>query len=402
MNPFYLVLNPDNTISFNRPLAHAIGLSETILYGALVAKWYYYSERDMLDEDGWFYSTVPDLQESTSLTEKQQKRCIKALVDLKLIKCETKGMPDRRCFHLIDDYQKIIELIEIGKSISEEIKPAAFEKNQLKIMAREERKNAVGNVENPEQSGDDTSPFSDSDDEKSRSAPFPEQQIQKTGDENSDENSPQTAWLPSSAKRSDQVPPKGPNKFRQKVGTSSAEKSEQVPPKGQNKFCQKVGTSSAQREYKSKYNQSKGKNLYIIDKSPNGEKSGAHSVENFSDSLIEQVRKNIGYYSLMPVAGLNFADCAVKAVCELMTADNPVKLGPCEVASNVIKKTISHVNRDIIMQVSDKVYKKRGKIHSLSAYLKTAIFQQTCEYLMLPQNEFEFEGYAEMRAYLSL
>ena len=223
----------------------------------------------MLDEDGWFFSPVPDLQESTSLTEKQQKRCIKALVDLKLIKCETKGMPARRCFHLIDDYQKIIELIEIGKSISEEIKPAAFEKNQLKIMAREERKNAVGNVENPEQSGDDTAPFSDSDDEKSRSAPFPEQQIQKTGDENSDENSPQTAWLPSSAKR----------------------------------------------EYKSKYNQSKGKNLYIIDKSPNGEKSGAHSVENFSDSLIEQVRKNIGYYSLMPVAGLNFADCAVKAVC---------------------------------------------------------------------------------------
>ena len=383
MNPFYLVLNPDNTISFNRPLAHAIGLSETILYGALVAKWYYYSERDMLDEDGWFYSTVPDLQESTSLTEKQQKRCIKALVDLKLIKCETKGMPARRCFHLIDDYQKIIELIEIGKSISEEIKPAAFEKNQLKIMAREERKNAVGNVENPEQSGDDTSPFSDSDDEKSRSAPFAEQKIQKTGDENSDENSSQTAWLPSSAKRSEQVPPKGPNKFRHKVGISSA-----------------------QREYKSKYNQSKGKNLYIIDKSPNGEKSGAHSVENFSDSLIEQVRKNIGYYSLMPVAGLNFADCAVKAVCELMTADKPVKIGPCEISPDVISKTISHVNMNILMQVSDKIYKKRGKIRCLPAYLKTAIFQQTCEYLMLPQNEFEFEGYAEMRdfckTYLSL
>lgn len=380
MNPFYLVLNPDNTISFNRPLAHAIGLSETILYGALVAKWYYYSERDMLDEDGWFYSTVPDLQESTSLTEKQQKRCIKALVDLKLIKCETKGMPARRCFHLIDDYQRIIELIEIGKSISEEIKPAAFEKNQLKIMAREERKNAV---ENPEQSGDEPSSFSNSDDEKSNSAPFPEQQIQKTGDENSDENSPQTAWLPSSAK-----------------------KSEQVPPKGQNKFCQKVGTSSAQREYKSKYNQSKGKNLYIIDKSPNGEKSGANSVENFSDSLIEQVRKNIGYYSLIPVAGLNFADCAVKAVCELMTADKPVKLGPCEISPDVISKTISHVNMNILMQVSDKIYKKRGKIRCLPAYLKTAIFQQTCEYLMLPQNEFEFEGYAEMRdfckTYLSL
>lgn len=64
MNPFYLVLNPDNTISFNRPLAHAIGLSETIIYGALVAKWYYYSEREMLDDDSWFYSTVPDCRKA--------------------------------------------------------------------------------------------------------------------------------------------------------------------------------------------------------------------------------------------------------------------------------------------------------------------------------------------------
>ena len=136
MNPFYLVLNPDNTISFNRPLAHAIGLSETIIYGALVAKWYYYSEREMLDDDGWFYSTVPDLQESTSLSEKQQKRCIKALVDLNLIKCETRGMPARRCFYLIDDFEKILSLIEMGKSILlSAILHSPFQLNLRKIQA---------------------------------------------------------------------------------------------------------------------------------------------------------------------------------------------------------------------------------------------------------------------------
>ena len=60
MNSIYQLLNPDNTLSVNRLLAHSIGLVETIAYGALVAKWYYYSEHEMLDEDGWFYSTVPD------------------------------------------------------------------------------------------------------------------------------------------------------------------------------------------------------------------------------------------------------------------------------------------------------------------------------------------------------
>ena len=394
MNPFYLVLNPDNTISFNRPLAHAIGLSETILYGALVAKWYYYSERDMLDEDGWFYSTVPDLQESTSLSEKQQKRCIKTLIDLELIKCETRGMPARRSFYLIDDYEKIVDLIERGKVISEEIKPAAYEKNQLKVLAREERKTSVESVENTESTTEEFSSFSNSDSENLDTDSFPKGQFRQSEEEDthenggentavSDENSPQTAWL-----------------------TSSAKRSEQVPPNGQNKFHQKVGTGSAEREDKSKYNQSKRKNPNMIDKSCPAESTEPPIVENSPEELAEKVRASISYPFIVSVAGPNFADCAVKAICELMTADKPVKLGPCTVAPDYIKKTICHVNKDIIMQVSDKVYRKHGKIHNLPAYLKTAIFQQTCEYLMLPQNEFGFEGYAEMRdfykIYLSL
>lgn len=417
MNPFYLVLNPDNTISFNRPLAHAIGLSETILYGALVAKWYYYSERDMLDEDGWFYSTVPDLQESTSLSEKQQKRCIKTLIDLELIKCETRGMPARRSFYLIDNYEKIVDLIERGKVISEEIKPAAYEKNQLKVLAREERKTNVESVETPESTTEETSSFSNSDSENLDTDSFPKGQFRQSEEEDThanvgestavpDENSPQTAWLTSSAKRSEQVPPKGQNKFRQKVRTSSAEMSEQVPPKCQNRFRPKGRTSSAQREDKSKYNQSKRKNPNMIDKSRPAESKESPIVENSPEELAEKVRASISYPFIASVAGPNFADCAVKAICELMTADKPVKLGPCTVAPDYIKKTICHVNKDIIMQVSDKVYRKHGKIHNLPAYLKTAIFQQTCEYLMLPQNEFGFEGYAEMRdfykIYLSL
>ena len=237
MNPFYLVLNPDNTISFNRPLAHAIGLSETIIYGALVAKWYYYSEREMLDDDGWFYSTVPDLQESTSLSKKQQKRCIKALVDLNLIKCETRGMPARRCFYLIDDFEKILSLIEMGKSISEEIKPAAYEKNQLKVMAREERKSTVESVENPIQTENEISSFSNS------AFPFSAQSQKNPRKPLLDRMADQFRRKvgTSSAKRSEQVPPKSRNKFRRKVRTGSAKRSEQVLPKRRNKFRPKGG-----------------------------------------------------------------------------------------------------------------------------------------------------------------
>ena len=41
MNAIYQLLNPDNTISLNRPLAHAVGLMETVVYSALIAKWQY-------------------------------------------------------------------------------------------------------------------------------------------------------------------------------------------------------------------------------------------------------------------------------------------------------------------------------------------------------------------------
>ena len=93
MNAIYQLLNPDNTISLNRPLAHAVGLMETVVYSALIAKWQYYSDRGKLDPDGWFYSTIADLEESTSLSDKQQKRCITVLEKRGLIKCSPRGMP---------------------------------------------------------------------------------------------------------------------------------------------------------------------------------------------------------------------------------------------------------------------------------------------------------------------
>ncbi len=50
-------LNPTNTLSVNRLLAHKLGLNAAVVYAALIAKQAYYEARDMLDKDGYFYST---------------------------------------------------------------------------------------------------------------------------------------------------------------------------------------------------------------------------------------------------------------------------------------------------------------------------------------------------------
>lgn len=97
MKTVFELLNHDNTISVNRRLAHALGLSEAVIYAALLAKHAWYEQHGKLS-DGWFYSTVDDMEESTSLTKCQQSRCVKRLVSAGLIRCAAKGLPARRFF----------------------------------------------------------------------------------------------------------------------------------------------------------------------------------------------------------------------------------------------------------------------------------------------------------------
>lgn len=79
MKAIFKLLNPDNTMSINRQLAHAIGLAEAVVYGALLSKYAYYDQHGLLTDGDWFYSTVEDLEESTALTARQQRRCIDTL-----------------------------------------------------------------------------------------------------------------------------------------------------------------------------------------------------------------------------------------------------------------------------------------------------------------------------------
>ena len=115
------LLNPDNTISANRYLAHAIGMNETIIYSALIAKYTYYSKNNM-GKNGWFFSTVNDLQESTTYGEKAQRRAINNLVKFNLIETCVQGMPAKRYFRITNDTSIIEKLILDGEQIAKSIK----------------------------------------------------------------------------------------------------------------------------------------------------------------------------------------------------------------------------------------------------------------------------------------
>lgn len=97
------LLNSDNTVSANRLLAHALGIKAALLFNSLVGKQAYYEKHSMLDSEGWFYSTIEDMQESTALSRCQQNKAIGVLAKAGLIDYRTGGVHCRRHFRVSND-----------------------------------------------------------------------------------------------------------------------------------------------------------------------------------------------------------------------------------------------------------------------------------------------------------
>jgi hypothetical protein len=116
LSALFQLINPDNSISINRYLAHAIGLNEALIFAALISKYTYYSNKNTLDQEGFFYSTIDDLEESTTLGRKAQDRAIKKLVQLKLIETKLKGLPAKRHFKINPDISILESLINNVKT----------------------------------------------------------------------------------------------------------------------------------------------------------------------------------------------------------------------------------------------------------------------------------------------
>ena len=118
-------LNPTNTGSYNRHIAHALGLGAAVVYSALISKYEYYYKHNMRDEEGFFYSTIADLQESTSMGKCQQSNAIKVLTDAGLVEVCRRGMPAKRYFRVRDEVELLDKFLKHGKEIIAELNPIA-------------------------------------------------------------------------------------------------------------------------------------------------------------------------------------------------------------------------------------------------------------------------------------
>lgn len=141
-------LNPTNTGSYNRPIAHALGLGAAVVYAALISKQVYYEQHNMLLDDGWFYSTVADLHESTAMAKCKQASAIKLLTDAGLIECCKRGMPARRYFRVCDNVELLNEYLEQGNEIMTELNPAAQSDEKRPTCCKKTERQASGFCDN--------------------------------------------------------------------------------------------------------------------------------------------------------------------------------------------------------------------------------------------------------------
>lgn len=175
-------LNPKNTVSFSRPIAHALGLGAAVVYSALIAKQVYYEQRNMLDDEGYFYSTIADLQESTSMTKSQQSSAIKLLVEVGLVECRKRGMPARRCFRVYDDVEVLDEYLKVGDGVMERLNPIA--QKPCENAPTSDNKNAQQEVANSYDKSSENEPYTINPNINKSKENNPYQSIQSGADRN--------------------------------------------------------------------------------------------------------------------------------------------------------------------------------------------------------------------------
>lgn len=85
---------------YNKTLAKKLGLHESIFLGEIISEHDYWENKGCLTDDGYFYSTIENVMEATTLSDYQQRSIIKHLTELNIINMKISGMPAKRYFKI--------------------------------------------------------------------------------------------------------------------------------------------------------------------------------------------------------------------------------------------------------------------------------------------------------------
>ena len=126
MQDLLKLISNENYIIVNRDLIKEIGLDETILLSELCSEQNYWKSKDKLGKDGFFFSTIENIENNIGFKKKKQLTLLKDLKSRNLIEVKYHDMPKKR-------YIKVnaLELEKIQKKYTIEKKKEDIKLNEF-------------------------------------------------------------------------------------------------------------------------------------------------------------------------------------------------------------------------------------------------------------------------------
>ena len=161
MNVLKLIAS-DSFITVSKELIKKVGLEEAILLGELASESDYWQKNKGMTEDGYFFSTIENIEEKTTLSEYKQRRCLNNLKDLGIVSVIVKGMPAKRYIKINEaEVLKILENKLLNNSSASSVISQELVTEKLKgnnnIKNNNINNNINGETSSPETKEDNSS-----------------------------------------------------------------------------------------------------------------------------------------------------------------------------------------------------------------------------------------------------
>ena len=144
-----------NFITVNRTIAEKVGLEAAVIFGELASESLYWEENNPEHWDGWFFSTVENLEKRTYLSAHSQRLAINKLEEQGWISTEKRGMPAKRYIRIHEE--------EIARVVNDKslkfltTSDQNFEQQDVKIFNTNKKKDKK-NIEKEKREGKEPTP----------------------------------------------------------------------------------------------------------------------------------------------------------------------------------------------------------------------------------------------------
>src|SRR5687768_55352 len=106
----YFVLGQEAHWQVNKRFAQKFGINSALFIGDLLSKRQFLLTNNHLSSpEEWFFCTVENVEEYTTLTKHEQQRCVEILSEAGILQLKYEGMPRRRHIRIKDS--NLIDLL---------------------------------------------------------------------------------------------------------------------------------------------------------------------------------------------------------------------------------------------------------------------------------------------------